>query len=88
MKPNVRILSLVAFMVSLVTSCVNEGLQEPQDASALKMIPSLEEQTVAVEASMEELHELQAALESNDVKLEGMAAAEQQAAVISKGGQV
>ncbi len=73
-------------MVSLVTSCVNEGLQEPQDASALKMIPSLEEQTVAVEASMEELHELQAALESNDVKLEGMAAAEQQAAVISKGG--
>ena len=86
MKPNVRILSLVAFMVSLVTSCVNEGLQEPQDASALKMIPSLEEQTVAVEASMEELHELQAALESNDVKLEGMAAAEQQAAVISKGG--
>ena len=86
MKPNVRILSLVAFMVSLVTSCVNEGLQEPQDASALKMIPSLEEQTVAVEASMEELHDLQDALESNDVKLEGMAAAEQQAAVISKGG--
>ena len=90
MKIYVKLLSLAAVVVSLVASCVNEGLQEPQDASVLKMIPSLEAQAAAVEASVEDLQNLQDALNAHDVLMDKTMAdaLEQYAADISKGGQL
>ena len=71
MKLHVKLLSFAAVLMSLVTSCVNEGIQEPQDADILKMIPALEDQAAAVEASVKDLQNLQTELEANGAELDG-----------------
>ena len=88
MKLHVKLLSFAAVLMSLVTSCVNEGLQEPQDADVLKMIPALEDQVAAVEASVKDLQNLQTELEANGAELDGKVseALEQHVADLKKGG--
>ena len=88
MKLHVKLLSFAALLASLMTSCVNEGLQEPQDAEILKMIPALEEQAAAVEASVKDLQNLQTELEANGAELDGKVseALEQHVADLKKGG--
>ncbi len=76
---------LAAVATALVTSCVNDGLQEPQDPSSVNMLPTVEEQALAVKASVEGLHDLQAALEPHDVELEGVDAFEKDAETLYKG---
>ena len=88
MKLHVKLLSFAAVLMSLVTSCVNEGIQEPQDADILKMIPALEDQAAAVEASVKDLQNLQTELEANGAELDGKVseALEQHVADLKKGG--
>lgn len=88
MKLHVKLLSFAALLASLMTSCVNEGLQEPQDAEILKMIPALEEQAAAVEASVNDIQNLQTELAADDAELSSavVAALEQHVADLKKGG--
>ena len=88
MKLHVKLLSLTAAVVSLVASCVNEGLQEPQDAGILDAVATLEEQMVAVEASVADLQNLQTSLKAYDVALESslITSLEQHVADFKKGG--
>ena len=88
MKLNVKLLSLVAAVAALVTSCVNEGLQEPLDAEILDAVPTLEEQAAAVEASVNDLQNLQTSLKEYDVELDAeiVALLEQHVADLKKGG--
>lgn len=88
MKLNVKLLSLAAAVVSLVASCVNEGLQEPLDAEILDAVPTLEEQAAAVEASVNDLQNLQTSLKKYDVELDAeiVALLEQHVADFKKGG--
>ena len=71
-----------------VTSCVNEGLQEPLDAEILEAVPTLEEQAAAVEASVNDLQNLQTPLNEYDVELDAeiVALREQHVADFKKGG--
>lgn len=87
MKLHVKLLSLATAFVSLVASCVNEGLQEPQDAGILDAVPTLEEQVAAVEASVKDLQNLQASLKAYDAALESkvVASLEQYVADFKKG---
>ena len=88
MKLHVKLLSLAAAVVSLVASCVNEGLQEPLDAGILDAVPTLEEQTAAVEASLTDLHNLQTSLKAYDAAVDSkiMTSLEQHIADFKKGG--
>ena len=88
MKLQVKLLSFAAALMSLMTACVNEGIQDPQDAANLKLIPALEEQAAAVEASVKDFQNLQLELEANDVELSGnpVEALEQHVADLKKGG--
>ena len=88
MKLHVKLLSLAAAVVSLVASCVNEGLQEPLDAGILDAVPTLEEQTAAVEASLTDLHNLQTSLKAYDAAMDSkiMTSLEQHIADFKKGG--
>ena len=88
MKLNVKLLSLAAAVAALVTSCVNEGLQEPLDAEILDAVPTLEEQAAAVEASVNDLQNLQTSLKEYDVELDAeiVALLEQHVADFKKGG--
>lgn len=88
MKLNVKLLSLAAAVVSLVASCVNEGLQEALDAEILDAVPTLEEQAAAVEASVNDLQNLQTSLKEYDVELDAeiVALLEQHVADFKKGG--
>ena len=88
MKLQVKLLSFAAALMSLMTACVNEGIQDPQDAANLKLIPALEEQAAAVEASVKDFQNLQLELEANDVELSGnpVEAIEQHVADLKKGG--
>ena len=88
MKLQVKLLSFAAALMSLMTACVNEGIQDPQDAANLKLIPALEEQAAAVEASVKDFQNLQLELEANDVELgaNAVAALEQHVADLKKGG--
>jgi hypothetical protein len=71
MKLHVKLLSFAAIFAAFMTSCVNEGLQEPQDAEILNLIPALEEQAAAIEASVKDLQNLQTELEAADTELSG-----------------
>lgn len=88
MKLNVKLLSLAAAVAALVTSCVNEGIQEPLDAEILDAVPTLEEQAAAVEASVNDLQNLQTSLKEYDVELDAeiVALLEQHVADFKKGG--
>lgn len=88
MKLNVKLLSLAAAVAALVTSCVNEGIQEPLDAGILDAVPTLEEQAAAVEASVNDLQNLQTSLKEYDVALDAeiVALLEQHVADFKKGG--
>ena len=88
MKLHVKLLSLAIALVSLVASCVNEGLQEPLDAGILDAVPTLEEQVAAVEASLTDLHNLQTSLKAYDAAMDSkiMTSLEQHIADFKKGG--
>ena len=88
MKLHVKLLSFAAIFAAFMTSCVNEGLQDPQDAEILNMIPALEEQAAAVEASVKDLQNLQTELEAADTELSGavVEVLEQHVADLKKGG--
>lgn len=88
MKLHVKLLSFAAVMMSLMTACVNEGLQEPQDAANLKLIPTLEQQAAAVEESVKDLQNLQTAFEADGVEfgLNAVETLEQHVAYLKNGG--
>ena len=90
MKIYVKLLSLAAFAMAAMTSCVNEGLQEPQDAEILKTIPTVAEQTAAVETSMKDVQELEEALKSYDVTLDKavVSAMQEHVAAMAKGASL
>ena len=88
MKLHVKLLSFAAVMMSLMTACVNEGIQEPQDAANLKLIPTLEQQAAAVEESVKDLQNLQTEFEANGVEfgLNAVETLEQHVAYLKNGG--
>lgn len=88
MKLHVKLLSFAAALMSLVTACVNEGIQEPQDAANLKLIPTLEQQAAAVEESVKDLQNLQTEFEADGVEfgLNAVETLEQHVAYLKNGG--